>query len=228
MGLSRRLLTLLVVPLLALIATSAPGAGSAVAAPRVTAIPIARARSLPLGTVVTVEGTVSTPSGAFASSFGDKGFALQDRTAGIYVSLQTDVHASPCRHARVTGTLRDSSGLLTLAPADPSGVELGARGRAVKPERVSTAGIGEATEGQIVKVVGRITQAPASDLPYGYKFFVDDGSGAVQIYVNPQTGIGVAGLQQGETVRVTGFSSQFGSHYEIDPRSPRDVEAVRA
>jgi DNA/RNA endonuclease YhcR with UshA esterase domain len=28
----------------------------------------------------------------------------------------------------------------------------------------------------------------------------------------------------GQTVSVTGFSSQFDTHYEIDPRSPDDIE----
>ena len=42
---------------------------------------------MPLNTVVTIEGTVTTPSGVFASSYADQGFAIQDRTAGIFVSF---------------------------------------------------------------------------------------------------------------------------------------------
>lgn len=228
MGLTRRLLMLLFAPLLALMVAPVLGTGSAVAAPETKTISIAQARGLPVGTVVTVAGSVTTPAGAFESSFGDKGFGLQDRTAGIYVSLHSDVHAYPYRCARITGTLRDSSGLLTLVPADPSDVELGHKGRPVKPERVGTAGVGEATEGRLVKVVGRITQAPTSDLPYGYKLSVDDGSGPVPVFVNVQTGIDVSGLKQGQRVRVIGFSSQFGTHYEIDPRSPHDIAVVGA
>ncbi|MGW2571507.1 hypothetical protein [Streptomyces sp. NPDC001537] len=227
MGLTRRLLMLLFAPLLALMVAPL-GTGSAVAVPQAKTISIAQARGLPVGTVVTVTGSVTTPSGAFESSFGDKGFGLQDRTAGIYVSLRSDVHAYPYLRARITGTLRDSSGLLTLVPADPSDVELGRKGRPVKPERVGTAEVGEATEGRLVKVVGRITQAPTGDLPYGYKLSVDDGSGPVPVFVNVQTGIDVSGLKQGQRVRVIGFSSQFGSHYEIDPRSPHDIVEVGA
>lgn len=205
-----------------------PRAGSAVAVPRPGALSVARARGLPLGTVVTVEGSVTTPSGAFASSFGDQGFGLQDRTAGIYVSLPTDVDAAPCRHVRVTGTLQDKSGLLTLVPSGPSDVDLGDSGRAVKPRWIRTAAVGERTEGRLVRVVGRITQAPTSDLPYGYKLSVDDGSGELLVFVNVETGIDVSGLKQGDVVRVTGFSSQFGTHYEIDPRGPRDLAVIRS
>lgn len=188
---------------------------------------IAEARHLPLGTVVTLEGTVSTPSGAFESSFYDVGFGLQDRTAGIYVSLQVDLGLLPQQHVRVTGVLADSYGLLILLPADPEDVDSCGRGAKLEPKRVATAAVGEATEGLLVTVRGTISQAPASDLPYGFKFFVNDGSGEVQIFVNVQTGIDVAGLSVGQKVSVTGFSSQFEDHYEIDPRAPSDVVTVR-
>lgn len=204
--------------LLALVEVSAQAASSA---PH--GISIAQARLLPIGTVVTVDGSVTTPSGAFESSFFDKGFGLQDRTAGIYVSLQDDLGVAPRRQARVTGTLQDSFGLLILVPGDPSDVKLHGAGPRVDPLWVPTAGVSEVTEGRLVTVVATITQAPTSDLPYGYKFFVDDGSGEALIFVNVQTGIDLAGLAVGQTVSVTGFSSQFDTHYEIDPRSPSDI-----
>lgn len=184
------------------------------------AISIAQARALPLGTVVTVDGSVTTPSGAFESSFFDKGFGLQDKSAGIYVSLQTDLGVAPRRQARITGTLQDSFGLLILVPSD---VKLHGTGPKVQAKWVTTGAVGEATEGRIVRVIGTITQAPASDLPFGFKFFVDDGSGELQIFVNTQTGIDLSGLTVGQTVSVTGFSSQFDTHYEIDPRFPSDI-----
>lgn len=53
-------------------------------------ISIADARNKPLGTVVTVEGSVTVPSASFTSSTFDQGFAIQDATAGIYVSTTFD------------------------------------------------------------------------------------------------------------------------------------------
>ena len=163
-------------------------------------ISIAEARTLPLGTVVTVAGSVTTPSGAFESSFFDKGFALQDHTAGIYVSLSTDLGVAPRRRAQVTGTLQDSFGLRILVPADPDEVRLTGTGPPIQPKFLQTSAIGEATEGLLVKVVGTITQAPVDDLPFGFIFFVDDGSGEVQIFVNVQTGIDVSGFSVGQLV----------------------------
>jgi hypothetical protein len=200
------------------------GAVSAQADPHT--ISIAEARSLPLGTEVTVDGSVTTPSGAFYSSFFDNGFGLQDRTAGIFISSQVDLNVAPRRQARVTGTLANVSGLLVLVLSDPSSdVKLHGAGPKIEPKWVTTAGVSEATEGLIVRIVGTIIQPPTSDFPYGDKFTVDDGSGEAQIFVNYQTGIDLSGLVAGQTVSVTGFSSQFDTHYEIDPRSPADIES---
>jgi len=186
-------------------------------------VPIAKARTLPLGTVVTVDGTVTTPPGAFESSFFDRGFGLQDRGAGIYVSTAVDPGISVRTWVRVTGTLRDSSGLLVLVPSGPADVVVQGTGPAVHPRLLSTGAVGERTEGRLVRVVATVTRAPAPDLPYGFKFFVDDGSGELTIFVNTQTGIDLSGLTTGHTVSVTGFSSQFDTHHEIDPRFQADI-----
>ncbi|MEA2757360.1 MAG: hypothetical protein QOJ54_3649 [Aliidongia sp.] len=185
---------------------------------------IAEARTRPVGTSVTVEGTVSSPSGDFASSFSDEGFGLQDRSAGLYVSLKDNLKLAPPARVRVTGMIEDHSGLLVIVPADPAGVEHRGTGPAVVPRAVKTAAIGEATEGRIVRVTGKLTQAPESDGAYGFKFWVNDGSGAALIFVNTQTGIAMDRLPAvGARVSVTGFSSQYDTHYEIDPRSLADI-----
>jgi hypothetical protein len=186
-------------------------------------VPIARARALPLGTVVTIDGTATTPSGAFESSFFDKGFGLQDRSAGIYVSVATDPHVRPRDRVRVTGTLRDSFGLLVVVPDSAAMVTTHGEGPRVRPERRATGAVNESSEGRLVRVVARVTQAPAPDLPFGTKFFVNDGSGELTIFVNTQTGIDLGGLAVGRLVGVTGFSSQFDTHYEIDPPFPSDI-----
>jgi hypothetical protein len=186
-------------------------------------VSIAQARTLPLGTVVTVNGVATTPSGAFESSFFDKGFGLQDRSAGIYVSVAVDLGIAPRTQARVTGTLRDSFGLLILVPDDPADVVVHGKGPTVRPRLLATGAVNESSEGRLVRVIATITRPPESDLPYGFKFFVDDGSGELTIFVNTQTHIDLTGLAAGQTVSVTGFSSQFDTHYEIDPRFPADI-----
>jgi hypothetical protein len=186
-------------------------------------ISIAEARARPMGTVVTVDGSVTTPSGVFESSFFDRGFGLQDRSAGIYVSLQQDLGVAPRRQARVTGRLATSFGLLILVPTGPADVKLHGAGPRVLPKLSATGEIGEATEGLLVRTDGTITQAPQNDLPYGFKLSIDDGTGELVVFVNVQTGIDLSGLTVGQRVSVTGFSGHFDDHYEVLPRSPADL-----
>jgi len=202
-------------------------AASLAFAPALSATPatvdIATARSLPIGSVVTLKGSVTTPSGAFASSFFDEGFGLQDKTGGIYVSTADNPGVAPREKATVTGQLADSGGLLILVPASDGDVVPLGRGPEIAPLFVATGSIGEATEGLLVRVVGTIVQPVEPDLPFGYKVFVDDGTGPIRVFVNTTTGIDVSGLAQGQVVAVTGFSGQF-IDYEIDPRFPADIE----
>jgi hypothetical protein len=186
-------------------------------------IPIAQARALPLGTVVTVLGSVTVPSGAFSSSTFDQGFTLQDKTAGIYVSVAADLGLGIGRQVRVTGALADNgTGVLTIVPADLGDVVAGGLGRRVAPQKEATASIGEATEGLLVRVKGVISAPIVPDPPYGTIVELDDGSGPIRIFVCASTGIDLSGLAEGDAVSVVGMSYQF-LDYEVDPRFQSDV-----
>lgn len=185
---------------------------------------IAQARTKPLDTVVTIHGTVTTPSGVFASSYADQGFGVQDEAAGIFVSLpSTNIGVKPSQHVEVTGVLENPSGLLMIVPAGVKDVKVRGHDRPVQPRRVRTGSVGQANQGLLVRVAGTITQGPIDDLPFGHKFFVDDGSGAINVYVNLGTNVDVGPFAVGQRVAVTGFSSEFSGIPEIDIRGPRDV-----
>jgi hypothetical protein len=189
-------------------------------------ISIAEARSLPLGTVVTIDGSVTVPSGAFSSSTFDQGFAIQDRTGGIYVSTSDNLGFAPRQQVRVTGTLADTvlPGLLVLV--DVTSTKAHGSGPKVQALPVTTGGVGEATEGSIVRITGTITQPIVNDLPFGFIIVVNDGSGEVNVFVCASTGIDVSGLSQGQTIEATGFSGQFADHFEVDPRFQTDIRVV--
>ena len=108
----RVVLTLQIVTLLTIFFTAIPDAAYSRSGP----ISIAEARSLPLGTVVTIDGSVTVPSGAFSSSTFDQGFAIQDRTGGIYVSVPDNLGLTTRQQVRITGRLADTvlPGLLVL------------------------------------------------------------------------------------------------------------------
>ena len=189
-------------------------------------ISIAEARSLPLGTVVTIDGSVTVPSGAFSSSTFDQGFAIQDRTGGIYVSTPNNLGFGLRQQVRVTGKLADTvlPGLLVLV--DVTAVKAHGRGPKVQPLAVATGDVGEDTEGQLVTITGTITQPIINDLPFGFIIFINDGSGEVHSFVCASTGIDVSGLSPGQTVEITGFSGQFANDFEVDPRTQADIRVI--
>lgn len=214
-----------------LLACTVPHAAShmmraASAAPEV--VSIAEARAMSAGALVTVDGSVSVPSGAFKSGTSDEGFAIQDRSGGLYVRTDANLGLRLHQQVRVTGQLADSNGLLILVPAGASGVRaLGGRRMKIEAESVSTRLVGETTEGRLVQVAGTITKPVANDLPYGYRLFIDDGSGEVQAFVYASTGVDVRSLKPGQRVGVTGFSGQYRDHYEIIPRFQSDIRLLR-
>jgi uncharacterized protein YdeI (BOF family) len=213
--------------LVGLFAAAAFTAGAAQAA----VISIADARAVEPGTLVTVEGSVTVPSGQFAASTFDQGFAIQDGSAGIYVSVGDGPKLNNHRRVRVTGIVGDDGyGQLVLRPVIDADVEILQGAARLRPRQVATGDVGEATEGLLVEVTGSIVRGPTDDLPYGYSVYIDDGSGETQIFIPASTGINpfkIGYLQQGVAIRVTGLSSQFQSNLEVLPRTGGDIRPAR-
>ena len=192
------------------------------------ALTIAEGRQLALGTEVTLEGQVITASGIFATSTFDQGFAIDDGSAGIYVSLADNAIVGPYQKVQVTGVLADDGfGQLILKPASLAQVLSLPGFRRERADNHSTGEIGEATEGSLVAVMGRVTRI-ANDIPYGYKVYIDDGSGEVQIFFAASTGVNpyrLPYIEVGATIEVVGLSSQFEDEYEVLPRTYSDVRS---
>jgi DNA/RNA endonuclease YhcR with UshA esterase domain len=193
-------------------------------------IPIADARALPLGTVVTVEGSVTVPSGSFTASTFDEGFAIQDETAGIYVSTAFNSGLNFHHHVRVTGVLDDDGfGLLVLRPASEADVVKIPGATNITPLAVATGDVSEATESLLIEVEGVITRGPIKDLDFGFSVFIDDGSGETQIFIPATTGVNpfnIPWVIVGNTIRVTGVGGQFRTQYEVLPRFRGDIHLV--
>lgn len=186
---------------------------------------IAEARAEATGAVVTVDGYVSVPPGAFVSAMGDQGFAIQDDTAGVYVKLDDKEPFALGARVRVTGTL-DEQNQLRIVKALPADVVKLSGSREVAPRDVGTGAVNEDVEGQLVRVAGNVTQTFQDDSPYGYKLYVNDGSGEVQIFVHVSAGLDRAGLEAlaaGQRITVVGFASQYEATYEVAPRQQADL-----
>lgn len=208
---SHRRHSLVLVPVLALAALASAPAFAGHGVER-----IARARGEALGSTVTVRGTVSVPSNAF-----DAGFAIQDGHAGIYVLDSGGAVRALGAEVEVTGTLVDSSGLLAI---QPTAITARGNGNLVKPHKSKTGRVGESTEGRLLELDGVQVGDVFDDSPFGFIVHIDDGSGPIQLFLFPGTGISIDGLVDGASVHVVCFSNQFEATFECDPRSPADLE----
>ena len=181
---------------------------------------IQQVRAAAAGSAVTVEGIVSVPSGVI-----DAGFAITDGQAGIHVAADSTTRFAAGERVRVTGTRGDVHGLASVRP--DSVERLGTA--ALPPEKpVRTGQVGEATEGWMVSVGGRAVTAVTRDLPYGYKLWVDDGSGRVQLFFAASAGdFGLERVRVGSMVIATGFSGQYDSTYEVLPATRADLAVTR-
>ena len=185
-------------------------------------IPIVAARVQAQGTTVAVIGLITVPSGGFQSSSNDEGFAIQDQTGGIWISVKQNLGFKIGQKVLVRGSVGESFGKIQIVPDSLSDVQA-LPGRKLEE---ATGQVGMATLGYLISIEGTITQdGVVNDLPYGYKVFLDDGSGAVQVFLSKSTNIDARApyLKAGRKLRVTGFGSQYNKTYEVEPRNRRDL-----
>ena len=204
---SLRLILLFALPLSALAKDGGPNS-------------IRDARAAAAGTVVTVTGTVTTPSGAYDPN--DLGFAIQSGNAGLYIHDALGQSLAVGQTVSVTGAVGDSFG--EVWGVYPASITVTGTHSVPSPRKVDTGEVNESTEGRLVNVEGVVTDAVFDDAPYGWRFHIDDGSGELTVFVYTGTGIDLSGIGPGDVLEITGFSGQFIDHYELNPRFAADIE----
>ncbi len=188
-------------------------------------VTIQEARALPANQYTKIEGFVTVPPGTFVSATGDFGFAIQDDTGGLYVSLFDELKIALGTKVRVIGQMADVSNQKVLI-TNFTGPDIVEGNRVVVPKDVTTKGVSEATEGQLVRIKGTVSKAVVEDKPYGIKAFVDDGSGVVQVFVcfaGEKPLIDTTKLTPGTAVEITGLAQQYLETYELWPRGGVDL-----
>lgn len=169
--------------------------------------PVADVRSQADGTVVTVEGVLTTALGALES--GRAAF-VEDVSGGIAIYLDAAV-VQPVPSGtlvRLTGALGSRYDQRTLRLAEVDLVPLGPVGLPA-PLAVDTAAATEAFEGRRIRVEGLVVGG-ADALADGTAVSIDDGSGPVRIVVAPDA-LGGRALVAGSTVRAAGPLGQRDS-----------------
>lgn len=193
-------------------------------APTPAPISISAARVLPDGSTVMISGIALTESG-----FSEGGGYLDDGSAGIAV-LMGDGAFHRGSQLTISGTLDDRYAQRTLR-SSATGLAVGSPGLEPAPLVVATGAVGEPTEGRLVSVGGQI-QGASSALSGGLAFDLDDGSGAVRIFVGTPTGIGTDAWMRGARLTLVGVVGQRDSSgtglsaYRVQPRDPADILAL--
>jgi len=196
------------------------GSCVAVNVKNVLEMPIAASRLQTAGTLVAFEGVVTVASGTL-----DDGFAMQDASGGIYVSRIRGAAVKTGDRVRVSGEIILPNKQITIEPAR---IDAMGSGSVPAPVDIKTGAVGPATEGRLIRVQGRIIGSVEDDQPYGWKIYLDDGSGRLLVFVATATRIDVKALRAGQQLRVTGFSGRYEQHTEVLPRGAGDVVQVGA
>ena len=179
-------------------------------------MPVAAARLQAVGTPVTVDGVVTVASGAL-----DEGYAVQDASGGIYVSRTHGTAVKLGDQLRVSGNITmPKSRQIAIEPVR---IEALGSGSGPAPLEIRTGAVGPATEGRLIRVQGKMIADVEDDQPWGWKIYLDDGSGRLLVFVNTVTRIDVKALRAGQHLRVTGFSGRYEQHTELLPRDSGDV-----
>ena len=142
-----------------LLSHSSSGGGSDAASAQPTRSPltgtIAAARAAPDDTRVTVTGAVTLPPGLYG-----RNIYLQDATGGIKVYLRSGDYPALAvgDQVRVTGWTRQFHGEIELSVPNPGYLALLGPGSAPAPVHVRTGRVGEAHEGRLIWIAGRVVK----------------------------------------------------------------------
>ena len=180
------------------------------------------AHSAGVGLVIDFEGCITVPPGIFS----DRYIYLQDHTGGIraYMASKTGDFFPIQLYDRVAvrGQTQGTTSEREIVIEDVSTVQLRGTCAPVIPKVFSTGSIDKTTEGALVQVQGAIKSIDQ------YELLLDDGSGAVLVYVDITTRIRLSRFARGQTIRVTGVVSRVHSRPAILPRYDIDIGLVNA
>lgn len=193
-------------------------------------VDVVEARGAPIGTVLTVAGVVTAEAGRLGIP---PVIAIADGTGGIAVRLPDGV-APPARGTtvQVRGPLADPYGQLELRPTG-TGFKVTGQGSLPAPIHLNAAGLGEATEGRLAELVGKVTAAPRKSTSGDITIDLVDAAGtAFRVIADGSSRVAVGDLVKDHTYRLVGIVGQRASRkgaldgYRLYLRDRGDVTAI--
>jgi DNA/RNA endonuclease YhcR with UshA esterase domain len=181
---------------------------------------IEEARSKEVGTLVTLEGVVTTEPGAF----GGQAFYLQDETGGIYV-FQSLSGFHQGDKVKITASLALFNTELELV--DPVAIEKIGTASLPAPLQVTT--VNDANQGQLVELQEVVIRNIISANPAGsFEFDAVHGALSTHVRVDARTGLKQADFPyvEDQVVNVKGVTAIFRGVYQLKPRGLSDFSVL--
>ena len=174
------------------------------------------ARQKPKDTEVLVQGIATVMPGVFSTDY----FYIQDETAGIQIYFPKGDFPDIKIGSKITavGVISESNNEKRVRLLEKGDAVILGQEKEPEPLNLKTGQINEDSEGMLVKVTGKVVE------PKGNLFYLDDGSGKVKIYIDPDTKIEKPRLKEGQEIEVTGIVSQYKEPYRILPRKSEDLK----
>jgi len=190
-----------------------------------------------LDSIVRVRGRVTGPAHAFTTG-SSKSLYIQDSTQGVnvygcrYSTSQERYFDSLGAEWEVVGKVSEYNGLTELTEGTMALTDT-VRAPVLPRLLPFNSGLSEALESNLLTVVGDVISGPVRS-GSGYNVVVKNGTPAITIRIDDNTGIPVSGLSVGHKVRFTGIVGQydydppFTTGYQLLPRCASDVRDTTA
>jgi hypothetical protein len=184
------------------------------------------AREQPPGARIITQGQLTAPPG----SVSDTLVYMEDKGVGLAVYLASGEYPplAEGQWLRATGRVRDYHGELQLYVTGPGDLQVFDAETPLAPLHIPTGAMGEAYEGLLIEVTGRVVDSESLAL------WLDDGSGPVRVYFRAGGVAKRPKIARGETLRVVGVVSQYAARqpyvggYRLLVRTDADVMAAPA
>jgi hypothetical protein len=155
---------------------------------------------------------------------------MEDKGVGLAVYLAKGEYPplAEGQWLRATGRLRDYHGELQLYVSGPGDLQIFDAETPIAPVRIPTGAMGEAYEGLLIEVIGRVVDSESLAL------WLDDGSGPLRVYFRAGGEAKRPKIARGETLRILGVVSQYVQArpyvggYRLLVRTDADVIAAPA
>lgn len=184
-------------------------------------VPIADARAGSNGQVFALEGQVIATNNTWNNA---PEWAFQDASGGIAAFFVADPPISlgdTVRMVATRGSFNNQEQMITPLYY----FDVVTSGLPLAPITYTTGAVASGvSEGWLIEIEGVVGNMPAT-CGSAYNITLDDGSGAATVRIESATGINLCnlGMQNGDMLGVTGFSTQFQTTYQVKPRSIGDL-----